>query len=62
MSTLATFAPLFATREKEEVRTAPPRPDTGPVFIHDAIVPIGHSTLLLQLWRRWDDTKPDDQP
>lgn len=47
--------PASAERQAERTRPAPPA--SGPVFIHDCISPVNHSTLLLVKWREWDEAR-----
>lgn len=41
-------------------RAMPQPPKPGPVLIGDCATPVDHGTLLLALWRRWDDPGPRD--
>lgn len=60
MSDTLTNPPLFAPAKKEA--TGPkPVPGKPPVFIMDAVTPIGGETLLLALLRA-QSAVPDDQP
>ncbi len=54
-----TFVPL--TGAHSPVATAPPPRRKPPVFINDAVTPVGGETLLLMLLRA-QTTDADDQP
>lgn len=56
----AAFLRHWPRSDQTSDRTAPARPDAGPVLIQDAITGANHSTLLHQLWRRWDENRNRD--
>jgi len=44
--------PFWAITQDADIETGPPpKPRRAPVFIHDAITPWGHETMLLKLLR-----------
>ncbi|SLN46334.1 hypothetical protein [Ruegeria meonggei] len=44
--------PFWAVKPQSDTSTGPPpKPRRAPVFIHDAVTPWGHETLLLKLLR-----------
>ena len=53
----ATWTPtaLAPGTPQDKTRTTPPQPRPAPVFIHDAVTPWGHGTLLLKLLRDADE-------
>ena len=48
---LGRFVPA---RPRDTARSAPKRPDSGPVLIGDCATAADHATLLLALWRQRD--------
>ena len=58
MTSLPLFA-LIAPAPRPAERPAPARPASGPVLINDCVAPADGTTLLLALWRRWDQPPED---
>ena len=64
---MTTLTPAFGyrlkSREDPAERPAPEEHRRGlPVLMHDCVTPIGGTTVLHALWRRWDAEKGEDQP
>ncbi|WP_165821481.1 hypothetical protein [Falsiruegeria mediterranea] len=52
---------LWGPFERTKEATGPePKPRRSSVFIHDAVTPVGDTTLLLALWQH-QQAKEDDQ-
>ena len=46
---------------QSQPKTKPPKPRGAPVFIGDAVQPLGSDTLLLTLLRQADEISGDDK-